>query len=129
MNQKTDKLNVNNEIMIKEEHWINVYWKNRDDTLFENIRPGIRDIINDTIAPQFIAEVGGKGEIKNNRLYLEFVKLPLQIEMEEWEHCTRFKSVPIKAIVGIETREIEVGYMFDGFPFIFAHMRLKKKFH
>ena len=98
--------------MVKE-HWINIYWKNRDDPLFENIRPEIRDKINSTISPKFIAEAGGKGEVKNNRLYLEFVKLPLQIEIEEWEHRTRFKSIPIKAIIGIETSEIEVDYVED----------------
>jgi len=95
------------------EFWIDIYWKNRDDPMFENLTRFTRDCINNSLKNNFIVERGGTCRIENNRLHLEFTKLPSKKEIEEWEHFTRFKSVQIKAVIGIDTWEIKVDQVND----------------
>lgn len=91
--------------------WIDIDWKNREDSRFENLTPDVRDSMNVRIFSGFIGEKGGRCTNINNRLHLEFSKLPSTKETDSWEHRTRFKSVIVKAIVEIDTNEVRVIYV------------------
>jgi hypothetical protein len=95
----------------KKESWINIDWKNREDTRFENLTPDIRNIINQNILSGFIGEKGGKGLNVSNHVHLEFTKVPAKTETETWEHRTRFRSVLVKATVEIDAEEVRVIYV------------------
>ena len=90
-----------------DENWINIYWKNRDDPLFEYLSKDTRDYINGRLQNNFIVEKGVCC-VDDDYLYIEAVKLASKMEVEEWGHRTRFKSVMVKALVGIEAQEIRV---------------------
>jgi hypothetical protein len=92
---------------------IEVKWGNRDHPLFEDLTNTTRDAIDKRISSNFIGERGGKGFNQNDRLHLEFIKMPSSKELEEWEMHSRHKEVKIKAFVEISAQIIRVNSVED----------------